>query len=316
MYTPRRAGLACVVSVVLAAIAAACAPAIRSTHAGPLGEADAAQLWVHPADLGERDLFHGPGGSSLTPDAAADFAFLDKDTAGYSDGYDVAGPGGLEWSVKLGAEAQPEVVASRLLWAAGYHQPPTYYMPQWRLAGGPEPGLKGPARFRPKVAWLDRVGVWPWHRNPFVGTQPFRGLIVLNLMLNNADLRTPNNIIYDLPLAREGAARWYVVRDLGASLGATGFIYGTRNDIEGFERQGFVRRVRNRRVEFDYRGRHRELLRILSPADVRWAAERWAPLTDEQWNAAFAAGGYPPPIAARYIRKLREKIAQGLALER
>ena len=96
-----------------------------------------------------------------------------------------------------------EVVASRLLWAAGYHQPPTYYLPQRRLVGGPEPGVKGPARFRPKVDWLDRVGVWPCHRNPFVATQPFRGVIALNLMLNNADLRTPNNIIYDLPIAGE-----------------------------------------------------------------------------------------------------------------
>ena len=33
-----------------------------------------------------------------------------------------------EWSLKLGPEAQSEVVASRLLWAIGFHQPPTYWL--------------------------------------------------------------------------------------------------------------------------------------------------------------------------------------------
>ncbi len=207
------------------------------------------------------------------------------------------------------------MVASRLIWAAGYHQPPTYYLPQWRLEGGADAGVKGPARFRPKVSWLEKTGEWSWHRNAFVDAMPFRGLIVLNLMLNNADLRTANNIVYELPQEREGARRWFVVRDLGASFGATGFIYGTRNDLEGFERQGFIRRVTERSVEFDYHGRHRELLRLLTARDVRWAVERWAHLTGEQWEAAFRAAGYSPEQAERYIAKLRAKIAEGLALK-
>jgi hypothetical protein len=117
-----------------------------------------------------------------------------------------------------------------------------------------------------------------------------------------------------LPVPRNGAQRWYVVRDLGASLGATGFVHGTRNDVEGFERQGFVIRTSGDRVEFDYAGRHRELLRILTPADVRWAAERWAALTPAQLDAAFAAAGYHRSLAERYVAKLQQKIAQGLAL--
>ena len=315
--TPRGAPPAtCAVAFALAVIGCApagCAPAIRSTTTQPLSDAEMAQLWrpVPPATL---DLFHGAGGPDLAPDPAAEYILLEKETDGYSDGYDVVDARGLEWSVKVGEEAQPEVVASRLLWAAGYHQPPVYYLPEWRLIGGPEPGRKGPARFRPKVGWLDKTGDWAWHANPFVGTRPFRGLIVLNLMLNNADLRTPNNTIYELPIPRDGARRWYVVRDLGASLGATGFIYGTRTDIEGFERQGFVKGSRDGSLDFDYHGRHRELLGILTAADVRWAAERLAALTTAQWQAAFAAGGYAPAIAQRYIEKLQEKIAQARAL--
>jgi len=301
------------VCIVLLSLAA-CAPTIKPTVDTSSSASEPSELWVMPTDLATRDLRYGVGGAASAPDPQAEYVFHAKDTKGFSDGYDVTGPDGVEWSVKIGPEAQPEVVASRLLWAAGFHQPPAYYVPQWRLTGGPEPGIKGPARFRPKATWLHKTGEWSWQRNPFVDSPAFRGLIVLNLMLNNADLRTPNNIIYTLRELRDGAERWFVVRDLGGSLGATGFVYGTRNDLEGFERQRFVTRVQGSHVSFDYHGRHRELLRLVTPADVRWAAERWAVLTDAQWQAAFEAGGYQPDVAARYIQKLRAKIAEGLAL--
>jgi hypothetical protein len=291
---------------------ATCAPVMRSSLDRPPTEAELAELWSPPADVAALDLYFGPGGEKLAPDPDAEYTLIAKDTSGYSDGYDVYDPQGLEWSVKVGEEAQTEVVASRLFWAAGYHQPPTYFLPKWTLAGGDEPGEKGAARFRPKVAWLDKTDEWAWHHNPFVGTQPFRGLIVLNLMINNADLRTPNNVIYELPEAREGARRWYVVRDLGGSFGATGFIYGTRNDIEGFESQTLVKR-NGEGIEFDYHGRHRELLEGLTAADLVWAAGRWAELTTSQWSEAFRAAGYTPAVAGRYIRKLQQKMAEAMA---
>lgn len=34
---------------------------------------------------------------------------------------------------------------------------------------------------------------------------------------------------------------------------------------------------------------------------------------DEQWRAAFRAGGYAAPQADRFIRKIHSNIAQGLA---
>ena len=288
-----------------------CAPSVRSSVQRPVTNAELAELWTPPADVTALDLYLGPGGEDLAPDPDAEYTLIAEDTSGYSGGYDVRDPRGLEWSVKVGEEAQTEVVASRLFWAAGYHQPPTYFLPKWTLAGGGRPGEQGAARFRPKLEWLDKTGEWPWHDNPFVGTQPYRGLIVLNLMINNADLRTPNNAIYELPEEREGARRWYVVRDLGGSFGATGFLYGTRNDVEGFERQRLLK-GKGEDFEFDYHGRHRELLETLTAADAAWAAERWAGLTAEQWNDAFRAAGYAPPTAARYIRKLQQKMREAL----
>src|SRR5688572_11938782 len=284
---------------------------VRSTAEGPLTPAQIAELWVEPADIAARDLFHGPGGAALAPAAGSRFQFLRKDTKGYSWGWDVKDAGGMQWSVKYGPEAHSEVVAPRLMWAIGFHQPPNYFVEKWELQGGDEPGFKAPSRFRPDLPGRRRVGEWSWHRNQFVGTQPYRGLLVMMRILNNWDLLDRNTAIYDLDTPLEDARRWYVVIDLGASLGRTKIVpvSGTRNDIEDFEQQGFIKGVNSRGfVEFDDLGRfHRELFGDLTPEDVRWTCERLDRLTARQWTDAFRAAGYEDDVAARFIARIREK---------
>ena len=177
------------------------------------------QLWQEPTDLERRNLFYGVGGRDLAPDETT-FQFITKDTSGWSPGFDVADGNGVEWSVKLGPEAQSEVVTSRILWAIGFHQPPTYYVPRWSLTG-PEAGPQPAGRFRPKLASQQVVGEWSWYENPFVGSAPFGGLVVANLILNSWDWKTSNNKIYELREPLRGVKRWFVVRDVGASLGKT-----------------------------------------------------------------------------------------------
>ena len=86
-------------------------------------------------------------------------------------------------------------------------------------------------------------------------------------MLNSTDLKDSNNSIYEVDGAAGTApARWFVVRDLGAALGETGKLYPRRNWLEGFEQQRLHHRAcRRRRVEFDYDGRHQELLSMIAP---------------------------------------------------
>jgi hypothetical protein len=309
-----RAALALVVT-----LAMACgAPKVRSTAKSPPTPAEMAELWVEPADLASRDLFHGPGGAGMTPDPKARWQFEAADTTGTSRGYDVRDANGLVWDVKIGEEAQAEVVVSRLLWAGGYHQFPTYYVEGWTLIGGKDAGPQPPARFRPKLPGRDKKGEWSWQENRFVGTRPYGGLIVLNLMLNNWDFKTSNNAIYELDPPVDGVRRWYVVKDVGAALGYTpGWYYdGQPSDLEAFEKQGFVKSVDGDRVRFDYTRPHTELLEQLTPADVRWTSERLQRLSAQQWRDAFRAGGYSDAHAERYIRKLQAKIAEGLALPR
>jgi hypothetical protein len=302
-----------------------CARRLQQAQGIPGPPPSVAELWQEPVDLEQRDLLHGAGGSALVP-AGSEFQLVARDTSGRSPGFDVKDANGLEWSVKLGPEAQTEVVTSRVLWAIGFHQPPTYYVERWSLTGA-EVGRQPAGRFRPGLPGQQVVGEWSWYENPFVDSQPYRGLVVVNLLLNSWDWKTSNNKIYELAQPVQGVKRWFVVRDLGASLGRTtyppllkwfrlrGFGQGTRNDLPGFEEQGFIRSIDDRsRITFDYRGIYRDVIDRVTPADVRWACQLLSRLSERQWREAFRAAQYDEQQATRYITKIKEKIAQGLAL--
>ncbi len=279
-----------------------------------------AELWQAPAS--SADLLHGPGGTEFMPRQMS-FTFVAEDTTGHSPGFDVQDDRGTVWSVKTGPEAQSEVVTSRVLWAIGFHQPPTYYVDTWSLKGA-RTGTQPPGRFRPEVPGRKVVGEWPWHQNPFVGTLEYGGLIVANLLLTSWDWKTSNNKIYQLERPVNGVRRWFVVRDLGASLGKftyptvltwfrlRGFGQGTRNDLAGFEEQRFIKRIDGDRVQFHYNGIYRDVISTVSRDHVRWACERLSKMSDRQWNDAFRAGGYTPDETARYVNRIKEKIAEGL----
>ena len=129
-------------------------PHIHTTSEDAPGTSQVAQLWTEPTDLEARDLFAGSWGLDAAPNPDGVYSFVAEKKPGFSPGYDVKAPDGTEWSVKMGPEAQTEVVASRLLWAVGYHQPPVYYLPRWTLSRGSSAALQGPARFRPKMSAL------------------------------------------------------------------------------------------------------------------------------------------------------------------
>jgi len=315
-----RASSFAAVAVLMAAAAGPACSSVRSTRAEPPPAQEMRELWVEPADLATRDLYEGPGGAAQRPKPGAVFRFISKDTKWYSWGWKVKDAAGVEWSAKYGPEAQPEVVVSRILWAAGYHQPPTYYVEHWSLSGSTEDGPKTPCRFRPEEPGRKTLGEWRWPRNPFVGTRPYGGLIAFMRIVNNFDLLDRNNVIYEYERPEDGVRRKYVVKDLGAALGRMGPLgferQGTKNDLEGFEKQDYIKGVDGDRVVFDDAGPlHRELYRVVTVADVRWISERLSRLSPQQWKDAFRAGGYPEDQADRFIRKIQEKVSYGLSLQ-
>jgi hypothetical protein len=315
--TPFRA-----VVITIAVVACTYAPQAQPQSGG---SADIAELWQEPADLLDRDLLYGPGGSALIPPSDGTFQFVAFKTTGTNPGYDVKDATGRLWSVKLGVEAQSEVTASRILWAMGFPQPATYYVRQFTLSGT-DAGVKTNARFRTDLDPWRPGGEWSWYENPFVGTQPFQGLVVAQLVLNNWDMKTSNNRLYESTDPSATPRRQFMVRDVGSSLGhskqfrlfamlGTRGIQGSKNNVDDFERQGFIEKVEGDKVYFDYRGLNQPLVDTVTVPDVIWACEQLSKIPDAHWQAAFKAGAYPQADADRYINKIKEKISQGLALK-
>jgi hypothetical protein len=305
-------------AVLLAIVAAAtlrCAGAVRpipATPATPLSS-----WWVPPHDLPNRDLFHGPWGVEHAPDPRAEYTFVRPKTGGFNPGVIVRDPQGREWHVKqasrnAGDEGPSEVVLSRVLSALGYHQPPVYYLPSFRMRDGSSVHMERGGRFRLDLTSLQDQGEWSWQQNPFIGQQPYQGLLVILLLFNSSDLKNSNNTIYEYSSApgRSAPVRWYVVRDLGDALGRTGRISPQRNNIGAFAQTRFITGERRGFVEFDYHGVNKELVtNRITREDVRWAAALASGLTERQWRDAFRAGGYAPDVAARFIEILRARIA-------
>ena len=278
-------------------------------------EAPLTALWQEPRDLQSRDVFNGPWGAANAPNPKVTYTFVELKQSGVNPGVTVKDPSGRVWHVKQPSEkwdeGPSEVVLSRVLSAVGYHQPPVYYLPSFTMQDANGTRTERGGRFRVDHPSLKEQGEWSWRMNPFVGTMPYQGLLVMMLMFANSDLKTSNNTVFE----HEGNGRleqWYAVRDLGASLGEMAIFGAMRNDPELYEKQPFITGIVDGFVEFDYARKERMLTEgRITPAEVAWASNLLARLSDRQWSDAFRAGGYPPDVAARFIKKIRQNIAQG-----
>src|SRR6185437_279882 len=158
-----------------------------------------AVLWHDPGDISSKDLVYGQGGEDGQPKPP--FTFLGEKKHDSNPKFDVRDVNGHSWRVKLGAEARPEIVASRLLWAVGYFTENDYVIN---------------ARFARKPDGEKRIASWKWKENPFFGTREFNGLRVMMAVLNSWDLKTENNAVYS---DKETGRQLFLVSDTGASFG-------------------------------------------------------------------------------------------------
>jgi len=279
-----------------------------------------AQLWQAPSDLTRRNLLLGPGGRTYLPDRNGRYHFVDIKRGGTQPGYEVIDDRDRHWNVKQGVEARTEVVVSRLVWAVGYHQPYVYYLPQWKLTRDGRTTLQPGGRFRLETPVQRKIDSWSWRRNPFLGTRPMSALFVLMVLVNNFDLRTEQNTVYEVSDGDQDSVLRYMVRDLGAAFGKTIWpsFLGTKDDLEEYEREPFIRGIKGGRVQFHYEGAWREpqLHNSVTPDDVRWICDLLNRLSDQQWESAFRAGGFDDRETARYVRRLKERIREGLSLRK
>lgn len=281
-------------------------------------------FWEEPTNLGARNLYTGPWSADHAPSPLATFQLISLNSHGINPGVVVVDPAGREWHVKqhahnnAGDEGPVEVVLSRVLSAVGYHQPPVYYLKAFTMTANDGARVMSGGRFRLQEPSLTEAGSWSWQQNAFVGTRPYRGLLVMLLLFNSTDLKDSNNTLYKV--SRRGSpADWFVVRDLGAALGETGRFAPRGGDVDLFERSRFITGVRDGFVEFDNRSPYQPLFQQrITRDDAAWAGNLLGRLSARQWRDAFRAGGFSPGVSERFIRKIRINVntARGLAAER
>jgi hypothetical protein len=290
-------------------------------------------IWRNPVNIRTRNLFYGQGGEKLAP--RGPFRFIKETKEGTHTQFVLEDKRGIKWRVKLGKEAQPETVATHLLWAVGYFSDPTYYLPKIKIKGieamlssPPEDSVSGNfvygARFEPEVIGENFVK-WKWFDNPFIGTKEFNGLRVMMALINNWDLKDSNNrIAYD----RKSRELRYMIHDIGAGFGKTGgFGSRSKNDPEDYIEEDFIKKVKPETVDLVLKSRPPWVL-IINPVyfqersklekigkdiprdHARWIGQLLSQLSDRQIQDAFRAAGYNSQEVRLFSSALRSRIIQ------
>ncbi len=294
-----------------------------------------AVLWTDPVDVRERNLFYGPGGKEGQP--VGPFTFVKEDSGGTNPKFDVRDSAGTKWKVKLGAEAQPETVATRLLWAVGFVTNENYFLADATIDDMPRlkrgRKLVGPggqirtARLQ-KAPGGKKIGTWKWRDNPFKGTRELNGLRVMMALLSNWDLKDENNAIY---ADREGTGpALYEVSDVGSTFGMSGESYASRfakNNLPKYRKSKFIAKVTPEYVSFNfpthppflyvfnlplfYSEMHQRWIgRNIPRSDAQWIASLLSQLSVEQIRDAFRAGGYSQAQVDAYTAAVQSRIAE------
>jgi len=277
-----------------------------------------AVLWREPTDMASRNLFYGPGGKKDQPQGTT-FAYEKEDLHGTNPKFDVRDQDNVKWRVKLGEEARPETVATRLLWAVGYSTDEDYFVERIQVNGMQAVSRKRRKRMR---GLLDsdgtmhdvrlkrhskdekKVGTWQWRKNPFTGSRELNGLRVMMAVINNWDLTDENNSIYEEQKC-DGAAkqrpdsddlRVYVVSDVGASFGTAGRVRDraiAKGNFDSYRRSKFISKIGRDYVDFTVPARESWVL-IVNPKEytrrlrLRWIG-RHIPRSDAKWVGRLLA---------------------------
>ena len=292
-------------------------------------------VWQDPGNIAEKDLYYGHGGRKSAP--AEPFIFESEDRTGTNPKFDVRDSNGKRWRVKLGTEARPEVVASRLLWAIGYFVNDDYVLPSAdiqglslkRGAGMSKGGHVVDARFAVKPEGQKKIGYWKWADNPLQNTKEFNGLRVMMAVLNNWDLKDVNNAVYE---DKENNCQIFLASDIGATFGTNSLswtVSRSKGNVDSYEGSGFIQRVHANDVDFATPKRPNTLLaetpgvgakqyamrsgmdwigNNIPRTDAHWVGVLLGQLSHQQLVDAFRAGNFPPSEIEIYVKVVERRI--------
>jgi hypothetical protein len=301
----------------------------KETGEGP------AVLWREPADIASRNLYYGPGGKAHEPQGT--FTFDKEDMNGTTPKFDVIDQSGARWTVKLGCEARPETVASRLVWAAGYFANEDYFMPvirvqnMQRLHRGKNlvsaDGTAHNVRLKRRPKEHKKIGIWSWANNPFTDTREWYGLRVLMAIINNWDLKDQNNAV--VQVRGDHPEQIYLVSDLGASFGTTSLSWTpdeSKGNLKAYSHSKWIKHISPQYIDFNvpslpaldnlFSGELEKRVGLVwvgrhSPrAEAKWMGHQLAQLSPDQIRDAFRAAGYSAQEVDSFAQVLMRRIGE------
>jgi hypothetical protein len=277
------------------------------------------------------DLINGAGGREHSP--TGKFSFVKEDKDGTQPKFEVVDEQGVHWKAKVGEEVKSETAATRLLWAAGYFTDEDYYLPEIRVANLPKlnrgsefvsaGGVVRGVRLERDLKGQKKIGNWSWSDSPFEGTREMNGLRIMMAMLNNWDVKTINNAIYEVP----GQAPYYAVNDLGATFGKTGGVgFRTKSNLGDYSASKFVDQTEGKGVNLTLNSRPIFILAVdpvhyfklagrakiaqdIPRADAKWLGQLLGQLSAEQLRDCFRAAGYSPLEVEGFAIEVQSRIA-------
>lgn len=294
-------------------------------------------LWEDPGDIAAKDMVHGVGGEKGMPVLPLTFEAEVKHDS--NPKFDIRDAKDRKYRVKLGAEARPEIAASRFLWAVGYFADEDYVLPKAPIEkfaskrGGRfrEGDTLINARFARKPGGQKRLAAWEWKHNPFVNTREFNGLRVMMAVVNSWDLKDENNAVYT---DKKNNRQVFLVSDVGASFGTNAVRAKNENgkgNAQKFQESKFILRTTSETVDFATPASATKLLAesggTLAPlyfrrqrylwigkdiprADARWVGELLGKLTHQQIVDAFTAAHFPQEDVDIYVKVMEQRIAE------
>ncbi len=267
---------------------------------------EAKRVMWESVNIGERNLFLGPGGAQMQPELKKS-QFLGRQGGGTQLKYRLKDAAGREWVIKVGRETQSETAATRLLWAIGYRTEINYLVPKVEIQ---QIGNYKNVRFEARPDNIKRLDRWSRTDNPFVGTNEFEGLKIMMAMFNNWDIKDENTAIL-----KDGDAHYYIISDLGATFGKLPETSGEKtgqsvNKPEQYAETKFIRQLRDGVIELDYRGNADSIIKTVKLEHGRWLADLLLQLTDKQIEDAFRAANYEDEevklLAQAFKARIRE----------
>jgi hypothetical protein len=175
-----------------------------------------------------------------------------------------------------------------------------------------------------------KAGNWHWRHNPFTGTRQFNGLRVMMALMNSWDLKDVNNAVYERTSEADGQHKIYVVSDLGASFGTTGYSWTqamAKGNLKSYSHSKFIGKVDPEFVDFNvptrpaliyffhlpgliHRLRMRWIGRHIPREDAKWMGTLLSRLSPGQIQDAFRSAGYSPQEVDGFSKIVEERIAE------